>query len=105
MAESTIDEVPHRNAEDNAPVRLLPVDTTGWASMVATIRFGPFPEGSWVTIAVDAAAHINAGTVAAVAIGTNPQIPFGVHDFVMPEGATYVAIFGDGAGNGCVWKS
>lgn len=105
MATATLAETQRRNANDLAPVRLLPVDTTGWASMAASLRFGPFEPGDYVTIAVDAAAHINAGNDTSDADATNPQIPFGLQDFVMPTGTTHVSIFGNGSGNGVAWKS
>jgi hypothetical protein len=89
----------------SANVRLLPVDNTAWADISATVAFGPFEPGDWVVIIVDAVAHVNAKGVGDAAIATNPQLPAGIHDFVVPDGATYVHLFGNGSGNGVAFKA
>lgn len=96
----------HRSlAQTNANVRLLPVGIATWGSLATTQAFGPFAPGDWVTIVIDGPAHVNAGASGGAAIATNPQLPAGVHDFVMPTGATHVHLFGAGSGNGCAFKS
>lgn len=91
-------------ARDDAAIRLLPVNNTGWQSISASVRFGPFVPGDQVIISISAAAHVNAGNSAVTAGTTNPQLPAGIHDFVVPDGCTHVAINGNGSGSGAIWK-
>lgn len=92
-------------AQANEPARLLPVNVTTWADISASVAFGPFNPGDHVTIINDGPAHVNAGDDSVAAIATNPQLLAGERDFVVPDGCTHVALFGNGAGNGCVFKS
>lgn len=85
--------------------RYLPASITNWQSIATSVAFGPFEPGDFVVISCDGAAHVNAGAAGGVATASNPQLPAGVHDFVVPEGTTHVHLFGDGAGNGAAWKA
>ncbi len=93
--------------------RFLPTDVTNWQSIAATVQFGPFQAGDQVIIICDAPAHVNAKAIGGAAIATNPQLPAGVHDWVVPAvfsgstevGAVYVNLFGNGTGNAAVWKA
>lgn len=96
-------------ALQNYAARLLPVDVETWADISASVAFGPFTPGDYVVIVNDAPAHVNAGAAGGAAIATNPQLPAGERDYVVPdvtgETSVYVHLFGDGAGNGCVFKA
>lgn len=94
-------------------VRFLPKDSSTWQSISASHAFGPFSPGDYVLISIDAPAHVNAGDETVAAIATNMQLPAGVHDFAIgfykddngdPIDAVYVALFGNGAGNGDIEK-
>lgn len=91
-------------AQGNQPMRLLPVDVSTWTDIAASVAFGPFEAGDWIIIVCDAPAHVNAAAADGAATAANPQLPAGVHDFVMPSGVTHVHLFGAGAGNGCAYK-
>lgn len=98
-----LDDQGRDKAQTDFWARTLPVDVETHASIATSERFGPFPKGAWVCVAIDANAHVNVGDNTVTATASNPKLTAGVHDFVMPiEG--YVALFGNGAGEGCAWE-
>ena len=82
--------------------RRLPIDES-WESIATSQEFGPFAAGDWVIISCDAPAHVNAGAAGGSATAAHPQLPAGMHDFIIPDGATHVHLFGAGSGNASCW--
>jgi hypothetical protein len=106
---ATLVETARRNAADLAPVRLAP-DGDAKQSGAASLRFpaaGAWQAGDYFSVVGDVAFYLVAGdnTVVATTAETGP-FPAGVHDFVLPDDATHVAVIAaSGTLNATAWQS
>lgn len=106
---SALDETSRKDAEAQSQVRLAPLAGVA-QSGAGSLRFpasGAWAPGDWFTITSSAAFHMEMGGGAVVATTAEAgPLPFGVHDFVVPTGATHVAVIAaSGSIDVTAWKS
>lgn len=102
---SEITDEGRKIALDKYGVRLIP---TGVRSHLlgASIPFGPFQVGDYVSISINEDSYVNTGGSATIASNENVLLPSGIHDFVIATGATYIALYSTVADAvGAVWSS
>lgn len=103
---SDISQSGRKNALDKYGVRLLPGATDRSHLIAASVVFGPFVEGDYITIALTADSYLAAGGSSVVATASGVPLPAGVHDFAIPSGVTHVAVFSTSSGAvASVWAS
>jgi len=102
---STITDEGKKIALEKYGIRLLPVDTRSQL-IAASVIWGPFVVGDYVTISINENSYLKAGDSSVVATSSNVLLPAGVHDFAIPSGVTHVALISSEVGAvGCVWTS
>ncbi len=103
---STITDEGRKIALEKYGVRLLPSAGDRSHLIAASAAFGPFVEGDYVTVSLTQESYLATGEADVVATDADVQFPAGVYDFVIPEGATHIALFSSEYGAaGAVWKS
>jgi hypothetical protein len=91
---------------DRYGVRLLPSSSDRSHLIAASVAWGPFAEGDYLTIAITRDSYLATGTATVISSATKIQIPAGVHDFAVPAGVTHVALYSaEASALGAVWKS
>ncbi len=92
--------------------RLAPAGITTWASINASTQYGPFKQGDFVIIICTVPAHVNAAALGGSAGATNPQLPQGIHDLVVPavgsgdDDDVYIFLNSNGGGgSGVAYKA
>jgi len=102
---SEITDEGRKIALDKYGVRLLPNGVRSH-SVETSVIFGPFQIGDYVSISINEETYIKTGDNSTVATNADVLLPLGVHDFVVPTGGTYIALYStvsDAAG--AVWSS
>ena len=92
-------------ALDKYGVRLLPTVERSH-SLAASVIFGPFQVGDYVSISVNEETYIKTGDSSTVATSDDVLLPAGVHDFAVPTGVTHIALFSSiSDAVGAIWSS
>jgi hypothetical protein len=103
---STITDEGRKIALEKHGVRLLPTADDKSHLIVVSASWGPFVEGDYVTISLSAESYIAAGLSSVVATTDDILLPVGVHDFVISEGITHVALISTWSGAvATIWGS
>ena len=106
MPTENISDEGRKRALDAFGVRLLPSPTDRPHLLGASVPFGPFVEGDYITITLSLDSFIRTGVAAVVATATDIPLPPGVYDFVIPTGVTHVALISTLTGAvAAVWRS
>ena len=103
---SEITDEGRKTALDAYPVRLLPGSGERSHLIAASMAFGPFEVGDYVTVAVTEMSYLATGDQSVVATTSDVLLPAGVYDFAVPTGVTHVALVSsEYLAAGAVWKS
>lgn len=103
---SDISDSGRKSALERYGVRLLPSSGARSHLIAASASWGPFVEGDYVTLALTDESHVAAGGASVEATTSDILLPVGVHDFVIPEGVTHVALYSSELNAvAAVWKS
>lgn len=87
-------------------VRLLPGPSDKSHLIAASVIWGPFVEGDYVTLALSSDTYVARGGGSVKATTSDILLPAGVYDFAIPTGVTHVALISTWSGAvGAVWKS
>ncbi|MCP3884171.1 MAG: hypothetical protein GY700_01605 [Propionibacteriaceae bacterium] len=103
---SSITDEGRKRALDEYGIRLLPSPSDRSHLTAASVAFGPFTVGDYVTISMNKDSYIATGSAVAEATTSDVFLPAGVHDFVIPSGVTHVAVISaESDASAAVWSS
>lgn len=88
---SAITDEGRKIALDKYGVRLLPTNVSSQI-IAASVIWGPFVVGDYVTISINENSYLKAGNSSVVATTGDVLLPAGVHDFAIPTGVTHLAL-------------
>lgn len=87
-------------------VRLLPTAADKSHLIAASVSWGPFVEGDYVTLSLTSDSYVATGDESVVATTADIFLPAGVHDFVIPSGVTCVAVISAvSSAAAAIWRS
>jgi len=89
---SSISDEGRKIALEKYGVRLLPSSTDKSQLIAASVIFGPFQPGQYITISINENSYIATGDETTVATNADVLLSAGVHDFAIPTGVTHLAL-------------
>jgi hypothetical protein len=103
---SEIGQVGEKKAKDGYGAPLLPGPDDRAYTLVESRTWGPFEEGDFISILLNAETYLVSGTSSVTATTDGVLLPIGRFDFVVPTGVTHIALISSWAGAvATVWKS